>query len=105
MLSAQVDLTNVLQDILFDALSDADVDIPFDYLSPSVEDILALKEKADKALMLFDIIPRTKAALIGARAVVPKKKTSISIISDILKMRKFVELFPHLRDEPEKTAS
>lgn len=98
-------MTNVLKEILFDALSSAEVDIPFNYLRFSVQEILELREKADKGSQILTLLSRTKEALAKKSSIKPKTKTSISVILDILRMRKFVVRWPHMKYESEKTTS
>lgn len=90
MLSCQVDLTSIIREILFENLTRVDTDIPLNYLRSSVEELIELKEKAERARELLSILDRADKVLKDGRKPNSKKNSSISVIRDVLRMRKFV---------------
>lgn len=86
----QTDLTYMMREILFDKLTSVDIDVPMNYLRLSVEEILELKEKADRAKELLCILERANDKLEGKSKVAVRKTSSIQVIQDVLRMRKFV---------------
>jgi len=86
----QTDFSYLLREILFEKLTAVDIDIPMNYLALSIEEILALKEKADRAKELLSILDRAKEKLSGKTKPVPRRTSSIQVIQDVLRMRKFV---------------
>jgi hypothetical protein len=90
VLSAEVDLRNCMKEIFFDALSRAEVDIPFNYLKLEVRELLELRDKADRGSQILTLLNRTKEALITKKPKVTKVKPSLQVLKDILIMRKFV---------------
>jgi hypothetical protein len=90
VLSAEVDLRTCMKEIFFDALSRAEVDIPFNYLKLEVRELLELRDKADRGSQILTLLNRTKEALITKKPKVTKVKPSLQVLKDILIMRKFV---------------
>jgi hypothetical protein len=86
----QTDFTFLLKEILFEKLTSLDIDVPMNYLKLSVEEILELKDKAERARELLSIVDRAKIKLAGDNKPVPKRTSSIQVIQDVLRMRKFV---------------
>jgi len=86
----QTDFSYLLREILFEKLKHVDIDIPMNYLNLSVEEILALKEKAERAKELLSILDRAKEKLSGKVKAIPRRTSSIQVIQDVLRMRKFV---------------
>jgi hypothetical protein len=105
VLACQVDLTRELREILFESLTANDIDIPMNYLKLSVQEILELREKADKGSQILTLLPRTREALVKKAPIKQKMKTSLTVILDVLRMRKFVVRWPHMKYESEKTTS
>jgi hypothetical protein len=101
----QVDFQNILREILYAQLTNLDIDVPMNYLRCSIEDLLGFKDKAERAKELLCIVERAEAKRNKVAKAVIKKSSSISVIRDVLKMRKFVVTWPHMKYESEKTSS
>lgn len=86
----ETDLTYMMKNILFYKLRDVDIDIPFNYLSLSIEELMSMKEKADRAKELLAILERAKEKLEDKPKPIVKRQSTIALIRDVLKMRKFV---------------
>lgn len=106
VLSFEVDAKGILKDIFFDALSRNDIDIPMNYLRLSVDEILDLRDKAEQGGKVLSLLERTMETLTEQR---PAKKLNlksrISVVHDVLRMRKFVARWPHMKYESDKIES
>jgi hypothetical protein len=71
-------------------LTAADVDLPFNYLKLSVEELLVMRDSSEKGSQILTLLPRTKEALIKKGQVKEKTKTALTVVLDVLRMRKLV---------------
>jgi hypothetical protein len=104
MTAMQMAFKDILIDILFDHFKRLDADLPLNYLSLSVQELLDYGDKMQRSQEIMQIVDRALAKLDKNKKV-ETAKSNISVIRDILRMRKFVIKWPHMKYESETTDS
>jgi hypothetical protein len=104
-----VSLQQELIDILYTKLSKLDVDIPMNYLSFSVQELIDIDDKVQRSHEIKELKSRAIVKILKGNKPKPPymqiKKTDLALIRNVLKMRKFVITFPHMKYESEMTDS
>jgi len=86
----QMAFKDILTDILYAHFKRLDVDLPLNYLTLSVQELLDYGDKMQRSQEIMQIVDRAVVKIDKNSKRVEKSKSDISVIKDILRMRKFV---------------
>jgi hypothetical protein len=93
----------ILKDIFWEHLTPLDTPLPFDYLSLTIDELMVHHDNLQRSLEITEIVKRAFDKINGVKA--KPSRSDISVVRDILRMRKFVVTWPHMKYESETTSS
>jgi hypothetical protein len=93
----------ILKDIFWRHLVPLDTPLPFDYLSLTIDELMIHHDNLQRSLEIAEINKRAFDKINGIKA--KPSRSDISVVRDILRMRKFVITWPHMKYESEMTSS